>query len=639
MEQKVDKEWILSRINEGKVYIDNGSNNNDDTVFEGSIDEDWLGTFYSQNTDHGDACDTVLDGYNDFFDEFVDGKDKYRENKLKRQIIESKEWAPGVEKMKKFLYYSLKLVYAVFPFTDDQFEVFWEVLPATQPIFFGKSFYTQYKSCVYKILGLPHNKLFIFYIGSRRDGKSILQSVIDSGILAIAETFDGSIFFMPLGGPGEDTGQRAVNNINMMFQIKRIQEEFKHLKIKASVKKITVVDTKTGVKKMAVAKAPTDGSMRGINSNFDSIDETTFIEYDKFDKYYITRMKDEGLSAFSISTPNYSEHEFKKFYKETPVVRSIIKDQLCPTCLLLRETHNLSLEECQEICHKKGHRAPPNHPWKSASNTNAWNTYHSEKNLAMEEFAVEINDKKACFKSSKIDVFVSFRAPTPINSFDLFCVTCDPADKGASFNGMSVFGIKGKKQINYQVLFGTKFRLPDEMYTAKEVASRCITIVKKLISLKLLYNPNKQKILFIPEFFIHIGHEVYEYIKTAGYGNYFIVIKALNNYKSCGVPLTRKIKEEMIAYFRELLNTNRIKFNDAFFTTHKKGIDYIVGEFGKELKNLVRNEKGKITGKDGKDQDDLAISMIMGPYWIRKILNVENRELNKQLYTSRMTIY
>lgn len=621
----VNDEFVQSRMNESFIY-DTGDNVGDDRLGPNGDNEDWL--FEDANDE--DWMKSLEEGYDVWFDNFEEDKHAHEVNFLKLQVVEEPQYVNGLNKMKQLVKFCLVDIAQKFSYAGLQFELFLDAIPITMPVFFGKGFYVQYKNVLWKILGLNHDKVYLFFIGGRRDGKSILQASFVAGVLAIAETDDGTDFLIPLLGPGEATGIRMVGNISAMYVINEVKKAFSHLKVKKTVKKITVVDTRTGKVKVAEAKAPTATALRGVNSSMDAIDEATFIPYEANEKYNITRYKEDGVAGFAISTPNISEPRWKQFYKPSKVVRSVIKDQVCGECIEKNEQFD-SPEELRKYCHSQGHRKPRQLPWKGEAHAGEWNIYHSKDILVAEEWGTSMSGMKHCFNRVKIQLWIHQRMFIPINSYDRFIITYDPADKGSSENAIGLAGVKGMTMKVYGLLSLTTFRVKDEQSTPKCAIDRISFMIEKLKTLKILYNTNRQKIYIFPEFFGHHGYEIHEGLKLRGYGKFVKVIKGLKNNTKYGVPATRSLKEEFIADTGRLINSNRLKIGDSFFTDHKKGPKHILSKLSLQMCNMVKTETGKITGKEGSQQDDLAVVTLMIATWDKKLTDMEDK-LHPQMY-------
>jgi hypothetical protein len=98
------------------------------------------------------------------------------------------------------------------------------------------------------------------------------------------------------------------------------------------------------------------------------------------------------------------------------------------------------------------------------------------------------------------------------------------------------------------------------------------------------------------------------------------------------IPKNRQVTEAYVGYRRNCIRNNGFKIFHSFFTRNTKGKKHILEQLKKQMKNFVRDETGKLTGKgySGNDKDDLIVSTMMLPHCVRLSLT-PGHPYNQQL--------
>jgi hypothetical protein len=552
-----------------------------------------------------------------------------------QDLTSKKEFKEGFSMLKEFLYFCLVLVSGTFPFSELQFTCFTKFIPLTLPLFFGETLFTSYKDNLHKYLGTIHNKLFFYFKGSRRDGKSILMSICGAGVFCTLNHKKRNYFF-PFLGPGEGTGMRTNENIQTILNLDVVQNKYfsgnlNRNTLKPSQKKLEVHNDNKKCKKIGKALAPTAKALRGINSNLDLGDEGEFMEYDDWEKFLISRYKQSTLPAFWITTPNVESEEFRKFDESSNVVESYHVTRICNDCTSKKErgiykTMNEAVLKCQELKHVQ----PPNAPWISEKLTSEWSKYVTDENFAAEHLGTIITNKLKQFNRASVDKLFEQIDYTPYNGYESFNMGCDPSDSGKSETAIWVMGYKNDV---FHILYGNSYVVTHEQN------------VEDLIFMDILFflEGVKKHIKKIPNTYIWIetfgshGNRIHEKLHSHNLQQKVKVMKGIqitsknpNDWKF-GIPKGKKNSEEYVSTFKNLLNKNRLKIWKNFFTRNVKGNKYKLKELKTQMLNYIRDKNGKLTGKHGGKNDDNIIATMMIPDNYLKALNPlhnYNQQLN-----------
>jgi len=567
--------------------------------------------------------------YNECFD-ILKSELNYVNHRLE-EMRKERDYIDGTKRLKEFLYFGLVLVSKTYPQTELQFEIFLKFIPTCLPSFYGKGFYKMYKDELHEMLGTLHKKLFLWFKGSRRDGKSILQAICGAGMFCTC-TAPGDNMFFPFLGPSENTGMRINANIQSILNLPDVQTKyFKNnnlLPPKKSQKTLRIYDKKNKCSKQGQALAPTDKALRGINSTHDLGDEGEWFPFGKFETLCIPRYKQEGVPAFWITTPNPNALQYRQFDKSSDVVESVNKSRICRYHLENLHEYN-NIREAMLDCQKKGHVKPPNVPWISDELDSGWSKYQSSEAFAAERLGEIMSSNFAQFHVKDVDKLFIQRDVEPLNGYHSFHVGCDPSDKGKSETAVWILGYKNDI---FHIVYGNSYLVKDEQNVED-------LIFKDIEFFLLNSNVLKKNCYIWIESFGHHGSGIQNRCYHNGFIKYAKVMKGINIKNKnelewrFGIPKTKDATESYTSRFRTLLNSNRIKIWEGFFTQNKGGDVFMLNKLKKQMLNYVRDENGKLTGKLKGENDDCLIATIMIPDNFLKALNPlhpYNRQLNFQ---------
>lgn len=559
-----------------------------------------------------------MDLYEQYLYSFVKDVQKKKIEDSLSHVIGTYEYESGIQKMKDLIEFCLVLVSYKYPLSELQFELFMHVLPILIPIIFGSDFYKTNKKGLLKVLHPKHTKLFFSFVGFRRDGKSILQSIIMAAVLCICTRYGEIDKLMPLLGPGEDTGKKMIRNIKTIINLPPIQQKYKDkITMNNSTILLIVTHISTGQKMFAPAYAPTDGKLRGINSWIDFIDETEWIPVVSFQELFIPRYRQEGVPCFSISTINLHSEYYRTLNKNSPVIESIVKSRICPECSEGVTTMEV-LKEKMDECLKLGHVEKPNNPWIS-DKASHWSIYQTKEVYAAEQLGLVLTDKMNQFSNVSLKKFFSQIASIPYNGYEYFFGGFDPSDKGKSETAVFFLGYSNGV---FHLLYGNSYRVGDEGRVDILMFEDVRYFIEGCIQNNIISNDLSRapKTYLFVETFGHHGNNIQDYIEDNRYDNFMKVMKGNNAGKGkypsqwkYGVPKTKQATEKYVADLRGLITTNRIKISRDFFTRNKDGKKLILDKLKVQMKNFIRNDKGKLTGKSNKYNDDCVCALMMIP--------------------------
>lgn len=117
----------------------------------------------------------------------------------------------------------------------------------------------------------------------------------------------------------------------------------------------------------------------------------------------------------------------------------------------------------------------------------------------------------------------------------------------------------------------------------------------------------------------YLNHDISRLIETKQVINTYMMAETADG--NAGVPKTAENTRQMVHYSRKLLERGRVYFSEVLATTTpNKSVNDMVLEFVEQVQNVrVRypkgNESGRIDGKYGGKNDDLAVAWFMNFYW------------------------
>jgi len=97
--------------------------------------------------------------------------------------------------------------------------------------------------------------------------------------------------------------------------------------------------------------------------------------------------------------------------------------------------------------------------------------------------------------------------------------------------------------------------------------------------------------------------------------------------EKAGIAKTPEITSHYVYCFTDILRGGHLALEEDWFThTPINGSKKNLWQEAKEqISRYGRDEKGKLTGKFGSFQDDIAIALMMLPYWSRAVERNDHR--------------
>lgn len=556
---------------------------------------------------------------------------------MEHDLINDPAFKRGIKMVKDIINCCLNLVATVFTFTPLQFKLFKGQLTCAIPFLFGIQFFLAHRKLILKLLGLKNHKLLYIFIGSRRDGKSI---VLCSMIVAMCCVLDEEMKLiqdcMPLCGPKEKNGITFLGILERIFSIPAIREKYPYIRFSRSQKTGSVKNLNNDLEYSLSPITNTDGGFRGKTFYYQPVDEFLFFEPSDWYTYFLPRFKQDGIAAVMITTPNSEETAFDIYHETT--IKFTVDDcsRICRSCIDKMKNNNpkyKDMDMAEKVCIRKKHREPITAFWQeSAKDQSGWSIYMPNHIYAQEFAGISMSLSNQQFSDATLKMFFSQRAQAPsfYERID-FCI--DNADSGKSFCAMSAWI---SWLCHMHLLSATDFRLGQAEYSEQHFFNY---IEKILTRCNKKYSEEKTRIYVWVECNTgHIGTKLSNILKYMK--NVYVMCgrKADTSIETRelveGVYKGPGVAEKYVSTFQEGLIKNWIKISQDFITPIQDQEKDTLAKLHCQLKNYVKNEKGKLTGKDGGKEDDLCIATIMGPEWIRAS-NERGSIYNKQLYGNR----
>ena len=261
-------------------------------------------------------------------------------------------WASGVRRLRTICEVVLLDASTTFKLHSVQLEAFLCMLPTMLPVIFGVGFFRQYaceRNDLYDLLQVPHDKMMFIYIGSRRDGKSVVLALAIAGLVCIGPL---DVNEVPLFGPSEMVPIRLLALVAGMLKISAI---------KARLERVYSAPPKVTQKKITIGRytfkayAPTQTSLRGISPKWEAIDELFVLASETFQKLFIARYPETAVGSCSITTPRGDQAWSHKFHKSREVCHVLYRARICPECNALVQDSPEQYKMVEEQCWRKGH--------------------------------------------------------------------------------------------------------------------------------------------------------------------------------------------------------------------------------------------------------------------------------------------
>ena len=298
-------------------------------------------------------------------------------------------WRRGERNLRDFLTFVLEDLQPVYRLIPTQFDMVMEFLPAFIPSLYGLSFFSLYERQVFHLLGTRHTKLFVLYVGSRRDGKTVALTMCLAGLLLFASRDDGPVM-LPAFGPSEETSKRLVAHVTNILKNSKIKGRVSELIMKQTKGTATkcTVHLRDGTESNLVSLALTEARLRGLSATFDCTDEFFAIkDYEKIQKLLLARYGQTGVGGVAITTPHF-EHRWPEMWdkdktKDSTVARVLHKARLCKNCaktVTHPDEYPAALERCEGLQHVERQDIP----WKSNKQEKGWSIFFDAALLMQE---------------------------------------------------------------------------------------------------------------------------------------------------------------------------------------------------------------------------------------------------------------
>lgn len=530
-----------------------------------------------------------------------------------RMMKEDPRWLDGVRRLRTYCEIVLEDCNDVYPLSSLQFEAFQKSIPSVLHVIFGRAFYKLYSDKgFYDVLYAMHKKMVFILVGARRDGKTILQAMCAAALLIVANV-DGK-YTLPAHGPTEKTGIRNVATAAAILHFKKVSERLNGKRPTILTKKIKIeVD---GYERVYVAKTSTEKSMRGVGFDVDYGDE--LFAYDDarlIQVLFISRYHIGGVGAFWLTTLRSTSGWTEKYTVSSDVVEVLYKARICVRC---REECQSSsdLKEAMDMCERLGHVEPSDCPWKSKTCKKSWATYMDD-DLALQELdgvqsmGTDKHKFVATLKANNI-----FEQITHETRFSRFDIGIDPSGKGRSETAISLTGYNGHR---YDLMAIDATTHGDDTIVLRWIYS-CIEkyiefLTKKEYLDRRLYD--QRVYVWLESNTGNYGYELQLMLNSGGYGYYVRVMRGNNlvqaidgkYYKNFGVCKRDANTDNYVTTLKELIKKNRFKIHSDLYTRDRRGPVAKKRVLESQMKNFVEDEKGKLTGKGGGNDDMVCATM------------------------------
>lgn len=561
------------------------------------------------------------------------------------QLKRERGWVDGVRRLDLFSTICLEVVEHRLHIT--QFEVFRGIIPLMIPTLFGINFYNQYVDDLNGALGMEHDKTMYMYVGSRRDGKSVIISIIAAAIMVAAVgdvvTADAGdmesrlsnvkvggrsgecvVLSIPALGPSLATGKRLVGLVKSVFQQKGMAKYVTKVVSNSQIcYGIRVGKTVREIRAYAV----TEVSLRGLSAKIEFVDEFfafTQAEYsEKVTPLLLSRYTEQSVRAVVITTPNAANAWTRQFLEDSSVVKVKYNARICQKCLDSCVDY-ADIKKTMEECEKAGHVPPLNIPWKSAERDAAWAVYMSRVNHLQELCGVSGVSSELQQFHAAITRYGLFKSRTSGSAYVRIDVGIDIAQGGdsSSTSELALIAV-GHTGERWEYIGGASNIPSDAGLVVGWLRGKIMDLLHDVVKLGV-FNQNKNRMfIWVESNLGKYGRPLAEALREYGLSYVCKVMKGdrldpiTGRFQKYGVNKDEFRSGNYPVTTRDLIQANMFKISDIMW-----GGDKILQDLEEQMHRYT-NDGGKMTGKDG-GNDDLVIALMTGLANGHWSLNVEH---------------